>query len=110
MRLGDLVQTSAAVGAHSGRLQKISLLAEFLGRLTPSEIPVAIGFLTGWPRQGRIGVGWAAVASAREQEAASTATLELLDVDRVLDQLQAVKGKGSGAKRSALLTGLFARA
>ena len=41
------------------RLEKISLLAELLGRLEPDEIPVVIGFLTGLPRQGRLGIGWA---------------------------------------------------
>ena len=52
MKLDDLVQVSASVAATSGRLQKISRLAELLKRLTPEEVPIAVGFLTGWPRQG----------------------------------------------------------
>ena len=110
MKLAELVHASASVAATSGRLEKISRLAALLSQLGPDEVPIAIGFLTGWPRQGRIGVGWAAVASAREQDAASTPTLELLDIDRAFDELQSVKGKGSGARRMGLLGELFARA
>jgi DNA ligase-1 len=66
MKLDTLVQTSKAVAASAGRLDKIARLAAFLKQLSADEIAVAIGFLTGWPRQGRIGVGWATVAEARE--------------------------------------------
>jgi DNA ligase-1 len=110
LRFDALVQTSNAVAGASGRLEKISKLAALLKQLTPDEIPIAIGFFVGWPRQGRIGVGWATVAEARETEPAATATLELLDVDQTFDALQATKGKGSAAERLRLLRGLFARA
>jgi DNA ligase-1 len=110
MQLNALVQISSRVAATSGRLEKVSKLAAFLKQLTADEIPIAIGFFTGWPRQGRLGVGWAAVAAAREREAAPTATLELSDVDRAFDALQSVKGKGSATERLRLLKELFARA
>jgi DNA ligase-1 len=109
MTLHDLVAVSAAVGATSGRLEKISLLAAFLQRLDPDEIPIAIGFLTGWPRQGRIGVGWATMASARPPAPASESTLELRDVDRAFDELQGVSGKRSAAERQRRLAELLAR-
>src|SRR5688572_15741550 len=110
LRLDALVQTSNAVAGASGRLEKISKLAALLKQLAPDEIPIAIGCFVGWPRQGRIGVGWATVAEARETEPAATATLDLLDVDQTFDALQATKGKGSAAERLRLLRGLFARA
>jgi DNA ligase 1 len=109
VKLDSLVQTSKSVAAASGRLDKISKLAAFLGQLTPDEAAIAIGFFTGWPRQGRIGVGWATVAEARG-DAAVAPTLELPDVDRAFDALQAVKGKGSAAERLRLVRELFARA
>ena len=31
------------------------------GRLEPDEVPIAVGFLSGVPRQGRVGVGYATV-------------------------------------------------
>jgi len=109
VKLNDLVRTSQAVAATSGRLEKTARLAELLERLTPDEIPVAIGFLIGWPRQGKIGVGWATIEGARPSVAAAEPTLELLDVDRALDELQAVRGKGSANQRLRLMRELLAR-
>ena len=110
MKLQELVQVSAAVAGTSGRLDKIAKLAELFARVPPDEIPTAIGFLTGWPRQGRFGVGWAAVTAARERQPAPTASLELSEVDAVFDQLPSVRGKNSGNERMRLLGDLFARA
>jgi DNA ligase-1 len=110
MKLVELVQVSTAVAGSRGRLEKISKLAAFLKQLTADEMAIAIGFFTGWPRQGRLGIGWATVASARVREPAGAPELELLDVDRVFTELQSVSGKRSGAERLRLLTELFARA
>jgi DNA ligase-1 len=110
MRLEEIVSTSAAVAATSGRLKKIAALADLLKRLEPDEVPVAIGFLTGWPRQGKIGVGWSAVSNATGHAPASEATLELRDVDAAFTQLQSVRGKNSAAERARLIGELFARA
>jgi DNA ligase-1 len=110
MKLDELVRVSASVAASPGRLDKISKLADLLSRVPPDDVPVAIGFLTGSPRQGRIGVGWATVASGRDREAASTPSLELRDVDSVFDQLSSVQGKNSGKERARLVGDLFARA
>ena len=110
MKLEELVQVSAAVAASPGRLDKISRLADLLSRVGPEDAPTAIGFLTGWPRQGKLGVGWATVASARETAPATNSSLELRDVDVVFDELLTVKGRNSGATRARLLGELFARA
>jgi DNA ligase-1 len=110
VKLAALVHTSNGVAAASGRLEKISRLADFLKQLTPDEVPIAIGFFVGWPRQGRIGVGWATVADASASEPAMTATLELSDVDRAFDAMQSARGKGSSAERLRLVRELFARA
>jgi DNA ligase-1 len=99
MKLEELVQVSAAVGATPGRLEKVSKLAALLARVPPDDVPIAIGFFIGWPRQGRIGVGWATVASARSHEAAPEPSLDLRDVDRAFDQLLAVRGKNSASER-----------
>jgi DNA ligase-1 len=110
VKLAALVHTSNGVAAASGRLEKISRLADFLKQLTPDEVPIAIGFFVGWPRRGRIGVGWATVADASASEPAMTATLELSDVDRAFDAMQSARGKGSSAERLRLVRELFARA
>lgn len=110
MKLEDLVNVSSQVAATSGRLDKISRLAELLTRVGPDDAPIAIGFLTGWPRQGKTGVGWAAVARARECEPAATSTLDLRDVDEVFEKLPTVRGKNSSTERARLLADLFMRA
>src|SRR5512134_3033743 len=110
MKLAALVATSAEVAASSRRLDKTAKLATLLGALIGDEVAIAVGFLIGWPRQGKIGVGWAMVAEAREVPPAPDATLELRDVDDVFSALQQATGKGSTAQRRELLRGLFARA
>jgi len=109
MQLNDLVLTSKLVADTSGRLEKIALLASLLKRLAPNEVPIAVGFLTGWPRQGKLGVGWASVAEARPATSASTPELTLVDVDAVFTKLQSVRGKQSAAERKRLLSELLAR-
>src|SRR5256714_32582 len=110
MKLEEVAQVSAAVGATSGRLEKIAKLAALLARLSPDEIQIAIGFLIGWPRQGKLGVGWSAVSAARETTAAAAPALDLRDVDAAFARLQTVRGKNSGSERARLLDELFARA
>jgi DNA ligase-1 len=68
-----------------------------------------VAFLVGEARQGRIGVGWAAVRDV-SVAAAAEPSLTILDVDRALDRLQATTGSGSVSARSALLTELFGAA
>src|SRR5258705_5504566 len=110
MKLDELVSVSSAVAAAPGRLDKISKLAALFALLPPDDVPTAIGFLTGWPRQGRLGAGWATVASARDREPATESTLELREVDMAFEQLLSVRGKNSAAERARLLGDLFSRA
>jgi DNA ligase-1 len=103
VKLNDLVSTSKAVSETSARLEKIGLLAALLKRLAPNEIQVAVGFLTGWPRQGKLGVGWASVAEARQGAAAAAPSLELLDVDSAFTDIKAARGKGRKDRLAELL-------
>ena len=48
----------------SGRLAKIGHLADLLRRAGPDEIGIAVSYLSGEVRQGRIGVGYAALRDA----------------------------------------------
>jgi ATP-dependent DNA ligase I len=110
MRLADLVDTSAAVAAVSGRLDKIGRLAALVEKLEPMEVEIAIAYLSGAARQGRIGVGHAAIAAASDVSAADEPSLSLGDVDRAFQSLAEAEGKGSGAARVERLRGLFRRA
>jgi DNA ligase-1 len=95
----------------SGRLEKISLLAALLSRTTPEEVEIAVAFLSGSYRQQKLNVGYAALQAAAESSSAESSTLELTDVDAVLEQISRVsQGKGSTAERQRLLGELFAKA
>src|SRR5207249_9836060 len=74
------------------------------------EIEPAIAFLSGAPRQGRIGVGYATLEAARAERAAEAPTLEVVQVDAALERLAHTTGKGSAQTKDRLLRELFARA
>jgi DNA ligase-1 len=107
--LADLVAASNEVAATSSRSRKIAVLADLLRRLEPAEVPVAAGLVSGVPRQGRVGVGYAAVYGL-EQAPARAASLTIRDLDAAITDLQRATGSGSGARRKALLADLLARA
>ncbi|MBV8069760.1 MAG: hypothetical protein JO270_07645, partial [Acidobacteriaceae bacterium] len=109
MLLADIVETSGKIGATSKRLEKIDLLARLLKRLQPEEIEVAVAYLAGATRQGRIGIGYATLRDA-SSGASETASLELLDLDRTLEQIAQTQGAGSDQVKRQLLSSLFSRA
>jgi DNA ligase-1 len=108
-RLFDLVRASARVAEVSARRAKTEFLAELLRALAPDEVEIAVSWLAGEPRQGRIGVGYAAVRELRV-EPAFAPTLSLREVDAGLGEIAGASGRGSAAQRAQLLGALFARA
>jgi DNA ligase-1 len=108
--LSELVETSGRVASTRARNAKIGELAALLRRLDPDEAPVAVGFLSGEPRQGRIGIGWAALRDAAAGTPAAAPSLTLGDVDAALEAVGAAGGRGSASVRLRRLAELFARA
>jgi DNA ligase-1 len=108
--LADTAAVSRRVAETSSRLDKIRELAEHLRALSPGEAPIAIGFLTGEPRQGRLGVSYGALRSAEGIPAAPQSSLALVETDAALDVLAGTAGKGSAATRAQKLAELFGRA
>jgi len=109
-RLADLVVTSTAVAGQSGRRAKIAALAELLRRLTPEEVEIGVAYLSGALRQGKAGIGYAALRDARPDDQATQPELTLSDVDTALAQVARASGAGSAAERVRLLKALFHRA
>jgi len=107
--LNVLVSTSNQVAATSGRLAKITLLADLLKQASPDEIELAIAYLSGTIRQSKIGVGWATLQKAKTHVATS-ASLQLRDVDETLEKIATTSGKGSTGEKQRLLGDLFAKA
>jgi DNA ligase-1 len=110
MRLAELVATSRAVAATPARLEKVARLAELLRRLSPEEAELGASWLAGEPRQGRIGIGPAALRAAAAGPAAGAPDLSLAEADAALSAIAEVAGPGSAAERHRRLAALFARA
>jgi DNA ligase-1 len=108
--LSDVVEASRAVAESSSRLRKIARLSDLLAHTPPDEIDTVVAFLTGSPRQGRIGVGGATIVEARGVAPAQESSLQLREVDEVFGRIAAPGGSGSARARSEELAQLFARA
>ncbi|MBV9727393.1 MAG: ATP-dependent DNA ligase [Gammaproteobacteria bacterium] len=102
-----LAETSERVGSSAGRLAKIRELAALLAQLAPTEIAIAVHYLSGEMPQGRIGVGPAAVTRAAATGPAPVSTLSITDVDERLTALAGITGPGSATRRAERLAELF---
>jgi len=107
--LADLVAASNQVAETSSRSRKVAILAELLTRLKDGDVAVAAAFLSGVPRQGRVGVGYSTIFGI-EQAPAAEPSLAIAELDRAISEIQGATGSGSGARRRQLLVALFARA
>jgi DNA ligase-1 len=108
--LADLVEASTRATQTASRIGKRDAIAAFLRAVAPDEVEIAVAFLAGEPRQGRLGIGLATLAALRAGAAAAAPALTLRDVDDALARIAATRGKGAAAERSAMLAALFARA
>ena len=104
----DVVTASHEVTETSSRSRKVAVIADLLRRLEPDEVPVAVGFLSGAPRQGRIGIGYR-IAYGTECEPASAPSLTVADIDRAIDEIQAATGPGSATRRRDILVDTYSR-
>jgi DNA ligase 1 len=107
--LADVVSASKAVTETSSRSAKVAILAELLRGLEPEDVPRAVGFLAGMPRQGRVGVGYSTVYGI-DIAPAPDASLTITELDRVIAEIQESTGSGSAAKRKQILGELLGRA
>jgi len=127
--LRELVQTSEAVAATSGRTAKITEIAGLLRLASPAEVPVVVAFLSGELRQRQIGVGYASLGELLGEAApgaiadggplpvapvpvapVTVAPLTVTETDAVFEAVGEVAGAGAQAGRRRLLAGLFGRA
>jgi DNA ligase-1 len=110
MLLQEVAEASRAVSETRARSTKIELLAACLSRLSPDEVEVGVGFLSGEPRQGKIGLGYATIRALEAPAPAATATLTVGDVDAALTRIANIRGARSTQGRAEVLGALFARA
>jgi DNA ligase-1 len=105
----DVVEASRLVADTSARSRKIAILADLLRTLDADEVPIVVGFLSGVPRQGRVGVGYATVYGT-QAPASEQPSLRVVDVDRAITEIEASTGSGSTTRRRELLEGTLGRA
>ncbi|HET8547034.1 MAG TPA: ATP-dependent DNA ligase, partial [Bryobacteraceae bacterium] len=109
MLLSTVVETSRRVAETTKRREKSEALAALLRQLMPDEIAVVVPYLAGGTRQGRVGIGYAMIRDAMAPPAPE-ATLQVTEVDRMLDAYADVQGAGSAARRREIVQAVFARA
>ncbi len=109
MLLARLAEASSAVAATRSRKAKAAVISQLLADATESEIPIVVGFLSGVPRQGKVGIGWATVADL-EHPAESGAGLQVEAVDAFLEAFPTITGPGSQERRANALATLIADA
>jgi ATP-dependent DNA ligase I len=107
--LADVATTSREVTNTSSRSQKVAILAGLLRRLDPNEVALAVGFLAGVPRQGRVGVGHSTIYGI-EGAPAEEPSLTIDELDRAIAEVGEMTGSGSAARRKRILAELLGRA
>ncbi|HSD54254.1 MAG TPA: ATP-dependent DNA ligase [Burkholderiales bacterium] len=109
-RLAALVDASRRVAETGSRLAKRDAIAACLRALAPDEIEIAVAFLSGETRQGKLGIGYATLSELRGGPASVAPSLTLGEVDRALARIAATSGKGAASERARQLGALFAGA
>jgi DNA ligase-1 len=107
--LADVVAASAEVTDTRSRARKVAILAGLLRRLDPDEIPLAVGFLSGAPRQGRVGVGYSTIYGI-ERSPALEPSVTIEELDRMIAAVRETTGSGSAGRRKHILAELLGRA
>lgn len=102
MQLIGLVDASGKIAATPKRLAKIEILAALLAQVHGDEIEIAVSFLSGEPRQGKIGIGYRMLEQSIGPPAAEP-SLTLAHVDEALTEIAATRGSHAKAERVAQL-------
>jgi DNA ligase-1 len=107
--LADVVAASRAVAGTSSRSSKVATLAALLRRLDPDEVSIVTGFLSGVPRQGRVGVGYSTIYGV-EPTRGPAPLLVVRDLDQAITDVKGTTGSGSHERRRDVLAQLLTRA
>ncbi|MFZ4719859.1 MAG: ATP-dependent DNA ligase [Ilumatobacteraceae bacterium] len=108
MEYAQVVDASRRIAATSKRSEKVAVAADLLRTTPVDEVAVTVGLLVGEPRQGRVGVGWAALRDARVPPA-DAPSVTVAELDRTIDVIGHTSGAGSQRAREELLGGLLGR-
>ncbi len=107
--LSAITLTHQRLVATNSKLEKVRILTELLQQCEGVELPIAIAVLRGEPRQGRIGVGWATMASVEVERSAELGSPSLVEFDDLVDELAEASGAGSLQDKHKLLSTFLSR-
>ena len=110
MELARLVGVVEGVRGTTRKTEKVALLAGLLRGTAERETELVALYVSGTLPQGRIGIGWRALETARSDRPPSGPPLTLLEVDQVLAGIAAEEGPGSSERKNGRLRALFERA
>lgn len=110
MKLSEVVQASVDVASTRSRNAKTERLAALLDRRDNDTLRVVVPWLAGELRQGRIGVGYAALSQVRATPPRADGSLTVQDVDDAVTAISKIAGTGSKARRAAALAALLGAA
>jgi DNA ligase 1 len=105
-----IAAVSRRVAQTASRLNKVRELADCLRAVTREEVPVAIAFLSGQTRRGKLGVSYATLRSARAAPPVAAPQLTIADVDVSFGELAGISGPGATAARKQKVESLMMRA
>src|SRR3954470_23510077 len=105
-----IAAVSRRVAQTASRLNKVRELADCLRAVSREEVPVAIAFLSGQTRRGKLGVSYATLRSARAAPPVAAPELTIGDVDVAFGELAAISGPGATSARTQKVEALMRRA
>ena len=106
MLLDHVAEVSDAVASTRSRKSKAEAISGLLAEANRTEIPIVVGFLSGVPRQGKIGIGWATVADL-DPRSGDGSGLAIGTVDEFLQTFPTIVGPGSQKLRAEELRRLI---
>ncbi|RJQ53820.1 MAG: ATP-dependent DNA ligase [Desulfobacteraceae bacterium] len=109
MYLSALVETSGRIGSTARKKEKITLIAELLGRARGKEIALAASYLSGRLPQGRLGVGWSLLERANQDLGTFDAPLHLHELDDRFEDIARDQGPGTAGRKTRALREILAR-
>lgn len=100
MTFNELVTYSQRIRAASARNDKITIIEEFLARLSTKEAAVGVNYIAGRTRQGKLNIVWKDLSTLMNlPDAGPSQVLSLLDIDEALTNARRARGR---QKRVAL--------
>lgn len=107
MFLSDIVEVSKKVSETTLKKKKIFLISNFLKNCCEKEISIAASYLSGEIPQGRLGIGWNILEKAISNLTVYPKPINLIEVDRVFNEISSFSGKGSLEEKIKLIRNLF---